>query len=82
MTLDDRLTKIFAYGIDWTEYKDKSEYDHDTSMFAAKIKAQHKKALEQAILSDLLEIIEENCIYEGSLEIRYELLIAAKEYCK
>ena len=36
----------------------------------------------QAILSDLLELIEENCIYEGSLEIRYELLIAVKEYCK
>ena len=40
------------------------------------------KTAKQAILSDLLEIIEENCIYEGSLEIRYELLIAVKEYCK
>ena len=40
------------------------------------------KTAKQAILSDLLEIIEENCIYEGSLEIRNELLKAAKEYCK
>lgn len=38
-TVDEVLNTIFSYGLDWTEYKDKSDYDHDTSMFAAKIKA-------------------------------------------
>jgi len=49
--LDKILGKIFAYGVDWTEYKDKSEYDHNTSMFAAKIKAQQKEALKQELLA-------------------------------
>ena len=48
-SLDEILDRIFAYGVDWTEYKDKSEYDYDTSMFAAKIKAQHKEALKQEL---------------------------------
>lgn len=48
--LDELLNKTFAYGVDWTEYKDKSEQDHDTSMFAAKIKAQQKEALKQELL--------------------------------
>ena len=50
-TIDQLLDQTFAYGVDWTEYKDKSEHDHDTSMFAAKIKAQQKQALKKAIES-------------------------------
>jgi hypothetical protein len=58
-TLDNLLDKTFAYGIDWTEYKDKSEHDHDTSMFAAKIKAQHKEALKASLIDYIESLIPE-----------------------
>ena len=77
MTLDDRLE----------HYQDENIKNVNKLMTSktpdwAGTYEEEKKNLKQAILSDLLEIIEENCIYEGSLEIRYELLIAVKEYCK
>jgi predicted ATP-grasp superfamily ATP-dependent carboligase len=71
--LDELLDQIFAYGVDWTEYKDKSEYDHDTSMFAAKIKAQQKEALKQAIQA---------LIEEEKTKLLNELIEEAEEYEK
>lgn len=56
--------------------------DHAYEVMDAKSFADPYAKAKKAILSDLEKIIEENCIYEGSLEIRIELLRAVKEYCK
>lgn len=48
------LDQIFAYGIDWTEFKDKSENDHEVSTYAGKIKDELKAQLTQAINNELL----------------------------
>ena len=74
MTLDDRLAQnITIRGF---------ESINGDGEYFGNLDDNSIEVIKQAILSDLLEIIEENCIYEGSLEIRYELLIAVKEYCK
>lgn len=49
--VEELLDSTFAYGVDWTEYKDKSEHDHETSVFASKIKAQQKEAIKQKLLA-------------------------------
>jgi hypothetical protein len=70
--LEKLLDQIFAYGVDWTEHKDKSEYDHDTSMFAAKIKAQHKEAL----LTSIINLVDKE--QEPILDALYWMYI---QYC-
>jgi len=54
------LDKIFAYGIDWTEYKDKSENDHQVSTFAGKIKEELKDELVAKIKALVVESIPPN----------------------
>jgi hypothetical protein len=67
--VEELLDSTFAYGVDWTEYKDKSEHDHETSVFASKIKAQQKEAIKQKLLaahqaeiSRVLERVEKEVI--------------------
>lgn len=67
--IDEILGKIFAYGIDWHEYKDTSENDHSVSTFAGKIKAGHKAALKQAIQQLLDEAYKKGYIDGGIAEI-------------
>jgi hypothetical protein len=68
--LQDRLKVIFAYGIDWAEYKDKDSKDHDVSTFAGKIKAEHLENLAQSIEKDILELIKE---IEDSKTIKFDI---------
>jgi hypothetical protein len=94
MTLDDRLTKVIAYGVDWTEFKDKSEEDHTVSTYAGKIKTLIKDDFKFSILSDLLEIIEQSrtesewhidgnvAIHKTGFITEQELRDKVKEYCK
>jgi len=67
--VEELLDSTFAYGVDWTEYKDKSEHDHETSVFASKIKAQQKEAIKQKLLaahqaeiSRVLERVEKEAV--------------------
>lgn len=58
MTFKDEVTKIlepvFAYGIDWEEFKDQSDDDHNVSTFAGRIKSEFLAEALQA-LTDLHE---------------------------
>ena len=53
--LDNLLDSTFAYGVDWTEYKDKSDTDHEVSTYAGKIKDEMKAKLKQAITNKIKE---------------------------
>jgi hypothetical protein len=59
-TLDNLLDEMFAYGIDWTEYKDKSEHDHEVSTYAGKIKSE----LKESFKASLIEYINKEIIGE------------------
>lgn len=69
MNLDESLREIldktFAYGIDWTEYKDKSDHDHEVSTFAGKIKDELKEALIAKIKALVVESIGQDEEYIG-----------------
>jgi len=58
-TLDEILDGVFAYGIDWTEHKDKSEHDHEVSTFAGKIKDELKETAKQQIQALITEEVEQ-----------------------
>lgn len=62
--LDEILKPVFAYGIDWQEFKDESENDHAVSTFAGKIKDEHrseaKAKIRQHMLSEALVLIGED----------------------
>lgn len=54
-TLDEQIrkiiTRLFAYGVDWTELKDKSTDDHEVSTFAAKIKSDFANEISKELLA-------------------------------
>lgn len=58
--LDDIFNPIFAYGVDWTENRDKSPEDHDVSVFAGKIKGEFSLTVKQQIKELFLELIGED----------------------
>lgn len=51
--IEDKLNKLldstFAYGVDWTEFRDKSGTDHEVATYATKIKAEMKAKLKETI---------------------------------
>jgi hypothetical protein len=53
--VDKILNPIFAFGIDWEEFRDKSDKDHEVSTFAGKIKSDLKAEVKQAILTLIAE---------------------------
>jgi CRISPR/Cas system-associated endoribonuclease Cas2 len=63
------LDKIFAYGIDWTEYKDKSENDHQVSTFAGKIKEELKDELVAKIKALVVESIGKDEVFIDIAEV-------------
>jgi len=65
ISADELLGRIFAYGIDWQEFKDTSEHDHDVSTFAGKIKAEMRDELKSQLHSLLISKLPEKKILEG-----------------
>lgn len=65
ISVDELLGRIFAYGIDWQEFKDTSEHDHDVSTFAGKIKAEMKDELQSQLHSLLISKLPEKRKTDG-----------------
>lgn len=80
------LDSIFAYGIDWTEFKDKSENDHSVSMFAGKIKSELKdeltKTLTELIAKRVVAELERItvCEYDGEQPARIYITVGDKDW--
>ena len=51
------ITRLFAYGVDWTEIRDKSKDDHEVSTFAAKIKDDFAKEVTNTLAREISTII-------------------------
>lgn len=49
------IARLFAYGVDWTEYRDKGgpNGDHDVATYAAKIKTE----FTNEVVNDILALI-------------------------
>ena len=75
--LDDILTPIFSYGIDWTEHRDKGgpNGDHDVSVFAGQIKAEMRADAKRQIKALLTQIVKDHLddiTYTGAIKERIE----------
>jgi hypothetical protein len=64
------ITRLFAYGVDWTEYRDTSLQDHDVSTYAAKIKSEFANEVANEIttlISTAVREAEEMARLDGQL---------------
>ena len=67
------ITRLFAYGVDWTEIRDKSKDDHEVSTFAAKIKDDFAKEVTNTLAREISTIIS-NAVKELVAEARIDEL--------
>ena len=58
------LRTSFAYGIDWTEYREKQENDHDIAVYAGKIKAE----LRTLATDQIIQLIKDEVIGEDETD--------------
>lgn len=80
-SMDELLGEIFAYGIDWTEHKDKSEHDHEVSTYAGKIKDELKESLKSSLYSLLMDVIGEYEITEENQDTGHDCYESFCDYC-
>lgn len=67
------ITKMFTYGVDWTEARDTSPNDHDVSTFAAMIKDDFAKSITNDLTAQILDHINK-AIGEDEALVEYDII--------